>query len=93
VSKLFKMAISIASANWSFVPGDEVILQDYVADAWQEAGHGTIIGDAEGDTMADYDNAATADATERDRQAQAKLDDQEAVFEEITADVTKKKGK
>lgn len=36
---IVKMAVSIASADWSLVPGDVVALRDDLAGAWLECGH------------------------------------------------------
>lgn len=46
--KKVKMNISIASANWSYIPGQIVELEDDIAIAWNECGHCTIVEEQEG---------------------------------------------
>ncbi|MEG2289923.1 MAG: hypothetical protein RSA29_02645 [Clostridium sp.] len=43
--KKVRMKISIASADWSYYPGLEVILGDEVAEVWDKVGHCEIIED------------------------------------------------
>lgn len=42
-----KMLVSIASPDWSYHPGQEIILEDELAKAWDKIGHCKIIA---GDT-------------------------------------------
>lgn len=43
------MNVSMASPYWSYIPGDEVILTDEIAEAWEEAKICTILGEAKED--------------------------------------------
>lgn len=42
--KKVKMLVSIASADWSYAPQQTVELEDFLADAWVEAGHAVHVG-------------------------------------------------
>lgn len=42
--KKVKMKTSIASADWSYLPGQVVELDDEIAVAWVEAGHAESLG-------------------------------------------------
>lgn len=43
------MQVSIASPHWSYYPGQEAVLNDDLAQSWEECGHAKIIGDASTD--------------------------------------------
>jgi hypothetical protein len=60
--KKVKMKISIASANWSYIPGQEVELEDYVADAWVKCGHADPVEDGD-DANGGKSNYTTSDRT------------------------------
>lgn len=45
--KKVRMNVSIASPDWSYVPGQEVVLRDDLAEKWAEVGHCTILEDVE----------------------------------------------
>lgn len=47
--KKVKMNVSIASAGWSYYPGQIVDLDDETAQAWDNCGHCTIIEAGEKD--------------------------------------------